>query len=303
MRHGYRQLLIWIACVGPALCGCGSTHTDDNIYNPDESERISAALFAEADQLYLQEEYVAANEKYEKGLSVSPLSPKGEQVINRQYEMGRKLMYAEKEGPLGLPFPKWFSSEAAGLDILKDIAARSAVAAEKKAEGVVGPRSFPVMEDAQWTLATHHYSNADYETALEHFDAIVKYFPDGQWTIKANWFAAECYYRQNEGPEYDVQILDESLRRFRGFIERYPFPIATREDVQLAEARIATMMNRKAAKNYITAVHYAEREHLKAAQAYCEVVLAQYGQTDWAPQATQLLSKVKIALKKRSEVE
>jgi tetratricopeptide (TPR) repeat protein len=206
-------------------------------------------------------------------------SPLYSDAITAEMEIARKLLGGEKVPFLGL---KILGGSSLGAEIL-----------EKVLDVAPFSRFGP---EALYRLGNYCLDERKFEEAVVHFETLVRRFPDDDFRIKAEFQAARSYFLRFSDLSHDLAPLEESLNRFRAFIEIHsenPSEIAKaligdsgdegpgkeKSRPTGAWAFVVQIQDLLALKNLETGDWYRARGYDKAARAYYRYTLEEFPNT------------------------
>jgi len=149
-------------------------------------------------------------------------------------------------------------------------------------------RDYPgseLIDDAIYHLGRSYLENDDYALAVSEFDRLATDYPESPYVAEADFYTGECYFRQMRSPQYDPEMTEQALSRFRRFIRLHPDHALRAE----AETRITRCREWLAEKNIVAARQYEKLGHRDSARIYYQKVLDEYADTRWAAEAEKRL--------------
>ncbi len=143
-------------------------------------------------------------------------------------------------------------------------------------------------KNAHFVLADYHFRNEDYEYAIYYYDDILAYFPRDKQIPFVYYRLGICYFNDFRGIYYDYDPVLKSEKYFKKFIEAAP----DHPERKKAEAYLAEIADKKAAKVLFKAKFYMRRNDFKAAGSYLREIREDFGKTRYAAEAEALLAGI-----------
>jgi len=142
-----------------------------------------------------------------------------------------------------------------------------------------------VAERAKFNLARCRMDLEEYDLAVQDFEIFIDSYPKSSMVDDGMYMIGLCYLRQSPRPERDQSETLKALNELNLLIREYP-DTDVREE---AEEAIIKCKSKLAQKEYLNGELYLKMGHYGSARVYFDAVMAQYGETEWAPRA--LLAK------------
>jgi outer membrane assembly lipoprotein YfiO len=142
-------------------------------------------------------------------------------------------------------------------------------------------RSEPRQADAQYYMAECEFRSGDPLTAVQLFRNIADQFPDHRLAADALLRAGDAYAALWKRPQLDAQYGDAAWATYRELMSRYDgTPQAAR-----AQLRIQRLNERFAEKDYRAGLYYLRLHAFDSAIIYFKGVVAEFGQSSYAPKS------------------
>lgn len=119
------------------------------------------------------------------------------------------------------------------------------------------------------------YLLKDYLLAAFEFKKIIKKFPRGQYTERAQFLLADCYFNATPKHNLDQQYNEQGIEEFQLFLEKYPGSEYTDE----ANKKIDQLIEKKERKDYENAKLYYKKGDYKSSMKSFEYVLEDFPDT------------------------
>ncbi len=145
----------------------------------------------------------------------------------------------------------------------------------------------PQMPDALHRLGEIAYEDGKYELARHRFTQIItNRFDRSVWNTKAAFRVAMCYFRQLEGPEYDLEGMELAMRELTDFLKpELENPGFRRE----AQAALRTVRSWLGDKHLGIADFYLILRNRRGEYHHLLIALNQFPETAAAKRAAQRL--------------
>jgi len=143
-------------------------------------------------------------------------------------------------------------------------------------------------DDALYYLGVSYIHEKDYALASAQLDRLLRDFPTSSFQPDALIDLARCDDLQSHPASLDQTETERALQRYNQFVDQYP----THARVGEAKARIVVLRDRMAEKLLRSGRLYAKLRREKAAEFYLRRLLAEYPDSKWTREASQLLTTV-----------
>jgi outer membrane protein assembly factor BamD len=150
-----------------------------------------------------------------------------------------------------------------------------------------------VIDSAQFFLGRTSFELEDYATATEEFKRVVSNYPFSKLVGDAAYYEARCYYEQAPGYQLDQTRTSEALDAFQRFLEEYPGHALK----DTAYMYIGQCRDKLSHKEYAAAQLYHTLNEYASAVLYCDDILSNYYDTQWADPSQFLKARCFDALK------
>lgn len=143
------------------------------------------------------------------------------------------------------------------------------------------------MPDALHRLGEIAYEDGNYELARHRFTQIItNRFDRSVWNTKAAFRVAMCYFRQLEGPEYDLEGMDQAMRELTDFLKpNFENPGFRQE----AKAALRTVRSWLGDKHLGIADFYLTLRNRRGEHHHLLIALNQFPETPAAKRAARRL--------------
>lgn len=154
-----------------------------------------------------------------------------------------------------------------------------------------------VIDDAQFYLGKCRFMRKEYILAAFEFSRLIRNMPSSELVPESQYHLAESYYQLSPVYSLDQRYTRKSVEEFQAFIDFFP----TDERAVDAEAKIKSLNDKLALKEFSSAKIYEKLEYYVAAIQYYDKVIETFHDTEYAPQASY--RKIKILLDREHERE
>lgn len=137
------------------------------------------------------------------------------------------------------------------------------------------------VDDATYYLGRAYLENSEYALAATEFDQLVTDHPESPLVPEAEFYDGESYYRQIRSPQYDPEMTEQALTRFRRFIRLYPDHALRAE----AEKRVSFCRDWLAQKGNQAGQLYLRMKRPEAARVYFQRTLDRFPDSRFAAAA------------------
>jgi len=247
-------------------------------------KKFPNSKFASEAQYYIglcyqaEEEYYKEFSSYQKLIESYPYSERIDEIVTRQYEIG-KIFY---DG---------YKSRVLGIAILPSTD-RAIEVFEKVAENApYGPDA----DKALYYLGMSLKKMLKYQEATDAFEKIAEKYPESEFVDDAGFQIGLCLAEDSKKASYDQEKTEESIEEFEEFIEVHPKSEKTKEAKELVDE----LREKKAESIFTAAKFYAKIRKYNSAAIYYNQIVEDYPDTSWAPDA---LERLKI-LEEKGKIE
>ena len=224
-----------------------------------------AASFYLAEYWFRKGDYWTAFDKYEKLLKDYPAALRLREVIDREFEIGKRIMRMKG----GWRWRSWRLANA--RHVFEQIIEHNP--------------SGPKADDAQALVGECDMERGDWEKAYEAFNALVDDYPQSEWAPLAWYKSGEARFRQSELTEDKRELLMQASRAFQVYLRDYPYgPFAAKARVMIRRIR-----SREGALRWAVVRFYERTGKPWAASHVLEGLAKDYVGTAWARLARQRL--------------
>ena len=152
-----------------------------------------------------------------------------------------------------------------------------------------------MIDSAQYYLGRTTFELEDYITAAEEFKRVLTNYPFSKLVGDAAYYEARCYYEQAPGYQLDQTFTNQALDAFQRYLEEY-----TGHALQDSGYHyLAQCRDKLSHKEYAAAQLYYTLSEFASSVLYCDDILANYYDTQWAEPAQFLKARSFDALKDR----
>jgi outer membrane assembly lipoprotein YfiO len=145
----------------------------------------------------------------------------------------------------------------------------------------------PLADQSVMMIAEAYYAREDYEAARDHFDRLLRQYPDSKLIVKARVRRAICNMRLAEGAAYDPTPAQEA--------EADLSLLSKISQDKSIEAQARQMREIMARKDYEGGLYYFRCKNIGGGLRYMEAVIRKYPNTEYAERARRILRESIIA--------
>jgi len=149
-----------------------------------------------------------------------------------------------------------------------------------------------VYDDAQYYLAMTYFNRKQYYLAAYEFSKLIRDIPASSFVPDAQFQLGESYYRQTPHYSLDQVFSKKAIEEFQAFINYFP----TNPKVAEAENKIKELNDKLAEKEFTSGLVYERMEYYNAAVKYYSMVIDNFHDSRYAPEA--LYKRIKIEIDK-----
>ena len=214
-------------------------------------------------------DYYRAFLEYRKTVQVYPSTKRFEEILEREYQIGNYFLSGKKR--------KLFGTVAIIPARDKGVEVFQAIVDD-------GPFS-EHGQLAQYKLGLAHMGLGDYEAAVTAFEQVFARYPDSPLVDDAHFQIAQASLKGTFKAGYDQSPTALAARELAVFVREYP----DSDLHQQAVTRLKALRERQAQHEFEIGQFYEQRKRSVSARVYYESIVAEFGDTAWAPQATAKL--------------
>jgi TolA-binding protein len=147
------------------------------------------------------------------------------------------------------------------------------------------PLDISTEDSLSWTVAINHFENGDTNAALTAFNNYVNRFPDGAYSLEANFYRGEIYF--------DKKDWNNSLGGYEKVAEKAPNKFAEKSVLQVARIYFFEQKNYAKAETYYDQLKQIAINQENKLEAMRGLLRSQYQQQKWkeaADNAKELVS-------------
>lgn len=149
-------------------------------------------------------------------------------------------------------------------------------------------RGTEIGKEAQFMLAESYMMSKQYILAAAEFERFVTFFPKDEKKARAEFLAAESYFKLSPVYKLDQEYTNKSIESFRLYLNNNPNDSL----VNKASARVTEMREKLAKKLFEAAEYYVRTADIsvrtnqyESAAIYYENILSKYPETSYAEKA------------------
>ena len=236
--------------------------------NPEDHPYIDHALYLKVMAQFQRRKYHQAAEVANELCAGHATSRFFEPSLHVQVEIARLFLAGEKRKVLGFIPATAYGDARAILDRVIDRWPGSELAAR-----------------ALSMQAEHYFNKKRYLEAQDTCQLIVDQYPNSAYYYHALLLAPQATHSQYRGPLYDSSCLTDAAIRYSRFAAEFP---EKAQDLDIA-SRIKEVRYQQAEKAFTIADFYRRTHRTDAALYYWRDITQRFGETEFAPQARELI--------------
>jgi outer membrane assembly lipoprotein YfiO len=222
------------------------------------------------DALTGQGKHLEAFEQCEKFLTAHPETRRRNEILQREFDLGRALIEAR-----GTVLVFSYSRFLDGVRVLEKVIEHAPFGSWA--------------DDAVFAIAEAHRERGNFEEARDHYERLLKNYPDSALSRRAVIGRAACNYQLTEGAPYDSKPAEDAAKDLDRLARS-----AAGGGPDVADRRDA-LRDTLARGHYESALYYFRNQNVDAGLRYLETVLAKYPDTTYAARARRILNEVILA--------
>ncbi len=222
-------------------------------------------------------DFFAAYKEYQKVVDRYPFSERSAEVIQRQYDIGVKLLNGEQTKG------KIRDAITGGADYNIIEVFRSVI---KNA-----PYG-PLAAVSQYKIGLYLEEKQLYPEARDEFEKVINDYPNSEWIKPAQYQIAVCDSKRSTRAAYDQKVTQSAVDEFEEFVEIYP-------DAELsgnAKTEIQKLRDKEAENNFVIAQFYEKQKQYQSAKLYYQTVVDKFPNSPWASKS---LNKIRQMIDKK----
>jgi outer membrane protein assembly factor BamD len=153
------------------------------------------------------------------------------------------------------------------------------------------------VDQAIYLLGVTHLKARDWVSAASEFERLLRDYPESDSSGAARFGLGEALFSQSRPPDFDQEYTHRALEEWQRYLNDFPGHWQN----GLARERILTARTRLADKLVRTGTLYLKLSQPRPARVYFQMVVADYGDTIWVPEAELGLAICDIKEGKREE--
>ncbi|OGW75817.1 MAG: hypothetical protein A2Z72_04075 [Omnitrophica bacterium RBG_13_46_9] len=274
---------------------------------PEEQFKWAMKLFEEKDYKWAAEEFISLVENYKD----SDLAPEAQYYAGRAYEESGKYYFAfqnyqkviesypftekideiiKREYELGEALYKRHRGKLMGKELMTDLDRAVEIFQRVRENAPFGEYA----DKAQFMIGECYKKSEQYNEAIDAFQKVVDEYPQRESVDKAKYEVALCTYLASLKSDYDQELTEEAIKRFKKFTKNQEDPAGP----EAAEAAIFLLEDKKAESLFKTAKFYERQKQYKSAVIYYQEIIDKYPKSVFSKSASERLKEIDPLLKK-----
>ena len=231
-----------------------------------DSKLNAESQYMIAECYHEDQDYWQAYKEYQVLVKEYPRHERIQDVIKKQYEIGRLLCNGTKRKWMGIKI----KAEEKGMEVLENV--------------ILLDSWDELADDALFEIGKCQYRKKQYESADKTFAKLVQDYPSSEHVEKAQYLKARCSYDRIQGLEYAPDLPAKAKRDFEILAEDYPQAKVTAD----AETKINQMAEESAKSDFEKAHYYLKNNKYAAAAIYIRSVARKYPNTETGKKAARI---------------
>ena len=223
-----------------------------------------------------QEKYYEAFQAYQKAIETYPYSERVDNVLEKQYNIGKVFYDGYKLKILGLAI---VPSIDKAIEVFGKVVENSAYG--------------KYADSAQFYLGLSYKKMQQYKEAIEAFQKLLDEYSQSKFVEDAKFQIGQCYMESAPKPAYDQVNTEESIKEFKELLNTSP----ESEKSSDAGKILDKLKEQKAQSVFSTAKFYEKLRKFKSAQLYYKQIIDDYPKTTWSIKAVERLEILKAKRK------
>ncbi len=243
------------------------------------------ALFMQGESYFFADELPEAEKTYGRLQKEYPNSRHTDRAAGRLFSIAQYWIETERAGgsrimPVNFVDQKrpWFDVDGHGIRVLDQIR--------------YDDPSGKLADDATMAAAVEHFRQERFADADEFLTDLRETFTDSEHVFTAYMLGIRCKLEMYAGPKYSQLTLDEADKLIRQVRTRFPDKMKEPEVRDTVARAAAEVDYRKAERLYVRAQYREKRREYGAARLYYQQLLADFGRTPYAEQATERIAVI-----------
>lgn len=260
-----------------------STKFQEAAKNWQSSSLEQEALIWAAEAHFFAEDYYDAEQLYAKLIKEYPRNPYIDHVDSRRFEIADYWLKTDNANHksfvvMNVSDPKFPMNDTGGHG--------KRVLEKMRIDNPTGK----VSDDATMRLAVEDFQKGNYESAADTFADLRMTFPDSEHQFNAQFLELQSLLASYQGSDYSSIPLTDAQARIKQMVRQFPHESSQKQsELNEAYSKIRFQMAERVWKQ---ADYRYKRSENKAARFHYQRILDEYEDTPFAPQATEMLSKI-----------
>ena len=234
------------------------------------------SMLMEAESWFFQDKYDEANDAYDELIKKYPSSRYTDKAITRQFTIARFWQQAHAAEPHWPTTPNFTNKSRPWFDTYGH--------ALRVYENIrLNDPTGPLADDAIMSVANAHFVNGRYEDADYNYSLLRKEYPESEHQFEAHLLGLQCKLRRYQGPDYDGTPLEEAEVLAEQLLKQFPDKIEPeRERIEEIRQQVA---RQKAVRDFSMAKYYEKTKYYGAAKFYYREIVSKYPTTKLAQES------------------
>lgn len=217
-----------------------------------------------------------AYKEYQKVVDRYPFSERSAEVVQRQYDIGVKLLDGERN-----------------KGKIRDVLTGTDYNVIEVFRSVIKNAPYgPLAAVSQYKIGLYLQEKQLYPEARDEFEKVINDYPNSEWIKPAQYQIAVSDSKRSSRAAYDQKVTQSAVEEFKEFVEIYP-------DAELSEkakAEIQKLRNKEAENNFVIAQFYEKQKQYQSAKMYYQIIVDEYPNSPWSSKS---LNKIRELINKK----
>ncbi|NLX97126.1 MAG: outer membrane protein assembly factor BamD [Rhodopirellula sp.] len=242
------------------------------------------ALFFLAECYFFTDQYTKANDTYQNLLKKHSFSRHLDKVVARLFAIGRYWEQSQVAQPHWPVTPNLTDNSRPLFDTFGH--------ALKTYEQIrLNDPTGPLADDAVMATANAYFLTQRYEDAAYHYDLIRKEYPKSEHQVNAHVLAVKSKLEVYQGASYDGTPLEEAGEVAQTALSQFPEQLGSEKELMVKTKN--AIVEQKAERDWAIAEYYDKKKYYGAARFYYDAIIKDYPQTRFAQMARARLAEIK----------
>jgi outer membrane protein assembly factor BamD (BamD/ComL family) len=241
------------------------------------------SMFMQAESYFFADKYVESSDSFDELIKKYPSSRYIDKAIARQFGIARYWQLHHKAEPHWSMTPNFTNKSRPWFDTYGH--------SMRVYENIrLNDPTGPLADDAIMSMANAHFLAGRYEDADYNYSLLRKEYPESEFQFEAHLLGLQCKLRRYQGPDYDGSPLVEADKIAEQLLKQFP------DQIQSERARIESirlqLAREHALRDYSMATYYEKTKYYGAAKFYYREVAEKFPTTQLAEKSRTRLAEL-----------